>query len=62
MSLRLVQEKENRKNEQHSLLQFYKDDECPKCEGYGEIYDSIDFEQPHKECDRCFGTGQFYGD
>lgn len=55
-----VQDRENRENELWSLEQQQKSDECPRCNGYGEVYDETDYEQPHKDCSRCLGSGQWY--
>ena len=35
----------------------WEDDKCPRCDGFGEIYDDADYLKPHKECDHCHGTG-----
>ena len=59
-SLIKVQEEENKKNEAFYLERCQNFDFCPKCEGYGEIFDDSDLEEPHKECDRCFGNGTYY--
>lgn len=55
-----AQQEQNILNEIYNQQQFKLKDECPMCEGYGDIYDELDLEEPHKECERCYGTGSFY--
>jgi len=55
MSIKEIIQQENDKNRLHNIKQFEKSNECPFCEGYGEVHYEDDF----KECPTCKGSGEW---
>lgn len=47
---------ENEKNRLHNIKLFQHKNECPFCEGYGEV---LIEEGIYHECDNCEGSGEW---
>jgi DnaJ-class molecular chaperone len=59
LKARQIQDEQNQLNRLHNIKYFQSRGECPFCEGYGELFDSSDLEEPHKDCHYCGGSGDW---